>query len=300
MNEPINIIMDKLSGWYELLLKMLPNFAVALIVLLVFFVLAKITKGVVRKLIKSVTSDHYLQKFTVIISYILVITGGVLIALNILNLDKTVTSFLAGAGIIGLALGFAFQESATNLMAGVMMIVKKPIEIGDHIEVDGEHGIVLEVSLRVTKLKTFDGQLVLIPNKDIFQGRVKNYNTEGRRVDIEVGVSYGDDLSKVIDVLKGTLINIKYIDREKDIDVFFTEFGGSSINLSTRFWLNRENISNFLSAKSEAIMKIKEAFDENDIDIPFPIRTLDFGIKGGQELKDQIKLKSKNGMQVAR
>ncbi len=294
LKEPYNLITDKLAIWYEQLVKILPNALVAFLVLIVFFMMAKVIKSLVGKFVKRMSDDHYINKFAVNGAFIITIIAGLLVALNILNLDKAVTSFLAGAGIIGLALAFAFQETATNLMAGIILIVRKPIKIGDHIKVSGEQGNVQEVSLRTTKIQTFDGQLVLVPNKDVFQGVVKNYShTASRRVEIAVGVSYGDDLNKAEDILKKTLINLDHIDKERGVDVFYTDFGDSSINLTARYWLPNGFQSEFLKSRSSAIKLISQTFNDNDISIPFPIRTLDFDAKGGKTLNTQLTNNSK-------
>ncbi len=293
LTKPYELITDKLTQWYEQIIILLPNFAVAVVVLFLFFLAAKLVKKVVQNLISRVSEDYYIRKFTSNGAYLAVIIAGLLVALNILNLEKTVTSFLAGAGIVGLALGFAFQDMATNLIAGVIMILKKPIKIGDHIEVEGHQGIVQQVSLRTTNIQTFDGQLVLVPNKDVFQGVVKNFShTASRRVDIPVGVSYADNLEKVIDVLETSLIKLDDIDKDRGIEVFYTDFGGSSINLTVRFWLPKGQQAHFLSLRSQAIRKITTVFRENDISIPFPIRTLDFGIGGGEKLSEHLKVLS--------
>ncbi|MCI5058001.1 MAG: mechanosensitive ion channel family protein, partial [Flavobacteriales bacterium] len=209
LKEPTNIIIEKLTGWYEVIVQSLPNLAVAVIVMIAFAFTAKLVKRVMAKITNRYMDDFYLKRFTKNISYIMVIVAGAIISLNILNLDKTITSFLAGAGIIGLALGFAFQETATNFISGLFMIARKPIKRGDHIEVGGEEGIVDKIGLRTTNIETFDGNLVMVPNKDVFQGVVKNYSHKtSRRVDIPCGVSYGDDLEKTIEVVHEALSTI--------------------------------------------------------------------------------------------
>jgi small conductance mechanosensitive channel len=289
LKEPTNIIIEKLTGWYEAGIQSLPNLAVATVVMIAFVFIAKLVKRIASSIANRYIEDFYLNKFTKNLAYLLVIVAGAIISLNILNLDKTITSFLAGAGIIGLALGFAFQETATNFISGVFMITRKPIRRGDHIEVKGNEGIVDKVGLRTTNIETFDGNLVMVPNKDVFQGVVKNYSHKtSRRVDISCGVSYGDDLEKTIEVVNEALSTIEYRDKEKGIDVWFTEFGDSSINFSARFWLKHGEKAKYLKARSEAIIAIKKAFNEHSLDIPFPIRTIDFGIKGGQTLAEEL------------
>lgn len=201
------------------------------------------------------------------------------------------TSLLAGAGVLGLALGFAFQDIASNFVSGVFIAFRKPYKIGDIIEAGDFLGSVTSIDLRTTTIETFQGLEVLVPNKMLFTDPITNYtNIPQRRIDVAVGVSYGDDLEKVERLLKEKLNDLPNRIVKKDIDIFFTEFGDSSINLEARVWVEYPNHRNFLITRSEAIKKIKTVFDENDIIIPFPIRTLDFGIKGGEKLSEMRSL----------
>ncbi|XYI03508.1 mechanosensitive ion channel family protein [Sorangium sp. So ce1128] len=119
-------------------------------------------------------------------------------AFSILNLEKAATSLLAGAGIVGLALGFAFQDLAANFIAGVYLAVRFPFREGDLIETNDTLGIAERIRIRSTTIRTLEGQAVMIPNKEIFTTKLINDSETGaRRVDLSVGVSYGDDLDKV-------------------------------------------------------------------------------------------------------
>jgi small-conductance mechanosensitive channel len=187
--------------------------------------------------------------------------------------------------------GFAFQDLAGNIISGVGLAVhqKWPFKIGDVVETNDVFGVVEKIFLRTSIIRTLDGKMVVIPNKQIYQNKVVNYSASGRRrVDIECGVSYGDDLQKVKRVVSHALAGIESRDESRDVDVFFTSFGNSSIDLVGRFWVDYEKQPDFLEAQSDAVIAIKQAFDANDIVIPFPIRTLDFGIRGGKPLGDVL------------
>src|SRR5690606_33816066 len=128
---------------------------------------------------------------------------------------------------------------------------------------------------------------VIIPNKEVFQNSIENMTSSGRlRMDLDVGISYGDDLEKVKKVVLEAASRISTRSEADKITFFYKEFGDSSINFAVRVRVKSTQQSDFLVARSEAIMLIKKAFDENDITIPFPIRTLDFGIKGGEKLSE--------------
>ncbi len=286
-----DIIYNKVNGWWETSVSMFPNFVVAMIVLIVFFVVAKYVKHLLKKFFQKFYGQSAVINLFSNIVYLSVLTAGLFVALDILDLDKTVTSMLAGLGIIGLALGFAFQEIAANFISGIILSINKPFTIGDIVEVDGNIGTIEFVSLRTTNIRTFQGQKVMIPNKTIFQNAIINYTENGkRRVDLEVGVSYGDDLEKVQKVTLEAISSLDDIIKDEGVQFYFTDYGDSSINFVVMFWTEYKiKHSEYLEAQHRAIIAINKAFKANDITIPFPIRTLDFGIKGGEKLSTVIK-----------
>lgn len=279
------LILDKLEKWARAIIHMLPNFALAVLVVVIAYFIARMVRGIVGRLMHRATHHSTLQHLIGNIVFVGIILLGAFIALGLLQLTTAVTSLLAGAGIIGLALGFAFQDIAANFMSGIIMAVRMPFREGDIIEAKDKMGIVTNMNLRSTIIRSFQGQYHIIPNKDVFQNVITNYNTYGkRRVDLPVGVSYGDDLEKVKQVVLDAIRSVPKVKQDDPIQFFYNEFGDSSINFEVRFWVDYKKQPDFLEAQSNAIMAIKKAFDENDIMIPFPIRTLDFGIKGGEKL----------------
>lgn len=287
VNKAYHLIMNKLTVWMDELIKMLPNIFLATIVLVLGFFVAKRIKKFAAKIITRFSENKTLNGLFASIIYIFFIGITLFIVLSILQLDKAVVSVLAGAGVIGLALAFAFQDIAANFISGIFISFRKPLHIGDIVKLKDYMGKVEEINLRDTVLKTFQGQMVIIPNKEVFQNPIENYSMLGkRRVDLTVGVSYGDDLEKVKTITMDSLVGMKGLSTVDDITFFYKEFGDSSINYLLRIWINSADQPEFLAAASEAIMRIKKAYDENNISIPFPIRTLDFGIKGGVPLND--------------
>lgn len=282
-----DLVLEKLETWTTELIRMLPNIGVAILIVVAGYFMARLLSKLFQKVMLRVTRHNALLSLATNVVYVLIILIALFIALGVLDLDKTVTSLLAGAGIIGLALGFAFQDIAANFMSGVFMAVRKPFREGDIIETQDKMGVVTEMNLRATLVRSFQGQYHIIPNKDVFQNTISNYSRDGkRRIDLEVGVSYGDDLEKVKKVTLDAIRSIDYILQDNDISLYFSEFGDSSINFTVRFWVNFRKQTDFLQGRSDAVMAIKKAYDENDIMIPFPIRTLDFGIKGGEKLNE--------------
>jgi len=170
-----------------------------------------------------------------------------------------------------------------NLFSGILMSVRDHYRMGDLVETNGFFGKIDRISLRSTVLLSPQGQEVIIPNKEVLQNPLINYSHNGsRRIDITCGVAYGDDLEKVKKVALAAIQNSDLKTQEhKPIDLFFTDFGDSSINFKLTFWKRVTVQRDYSAAQSQAIMAIKKAFDENGITIPFPITTLDFGVVGG-------------------
>ena len=286
------LIKKKLTNWVETLVEMLPNLMVAFLVLLFFYFLAKtFRKLTARFLSKVLKNDTIVGVISLFVQYF-ILFEGLFIALNALELDQTVTQLLAGAGIIGLGLSFAFQSIATNLISGIIIAAQRPLRNGDLIESNGLMGVVESIDLRVVKMKTFTGEHILIPSKDIIENPLTNYSyAKGRKVHMVVGVSYGEDLEKVEKVTLAAVNGISERDQSKEILLAYRSFDDSSISFDLYFWVENNNVHDFLKSRSAAVKAIKMAYDAHNITIPFPIRTLDFGIKGGKQL-DEVVLQS--------
>ena len=285
MNNAYDLVVGKLEAWLSTAIEMLPNMALALLVLILFYVVGRLLRNFVRTLLEKATTNKTVIDLAETVMSVIIIGIGVFFALSILNLDGTVTSLLAGAGIIGLALGFAFQDIAANFISGLLLSIRHPFGIGDIIKSNDYYGTVQKLNLRNTIIKTPQGQIVYIPNKVVYENPFTNYTKNyERRIDLECGISYGDDLEKVKKVATEAIESIEQRNSARDVEFFFKEFGGSSINFVVRFWVDFRTNADFWAPQSEAIMVLKKAFDENDIMIPFPIRTLDFGIRGGEKL----------------
>lgn len=282
----------KINGWLEHLSEMLPNFVVAVIVLIFFYVMARFVRVLAKKVMRRIVDEEAIISLMSTIFYLVTIAIGLIIALNVLKLDQAVTSFLAGAGIIGLALGFAFQDLTANFISGVVIAFRKPIKVGDIIDTNGYNGFVRQIQLRATTIETFQGLHVIIPNRMIFQNPLTNYTlTEERRIDLYIGISYGEDLERVKEITLNAIADSPYLiepeGREKAMT--YEGFGNSSIDFRLMIWMKYTPESpNYLEARDYAIIAIKKAYDKHGITIPFPIRTLDFGIKGGEKLVEQM------------
>ena len=281
-----HLIEDKLFNWVREIIKLLPNLVLAAVIVVAGWLLARLARKVTKHLMDRVTVSRTLRRLVANCVYLMVLLVGVFGALSVLHLDKTVTSILAGAGIIGLALGFAFQDIAANFLSGVIMAVQRPIRTGELVETGDHTGVVEQIDLRTTELRNMQGIQVIIPNKEIFQKPLLNYTRNGiRRVDLAMGISYGDDLGKVERVTIEAVQSIGGLVPDHEVELFYKEFGESSIGAEVRFWIRATSNKHYQDMRSRAIKAIRAAYDKEGITIPFPIRTLDFGNKGGEKLE---------------
>ncbi|MEO0559990.1 MAG: mechanosensitive ion channel family protein [Bacteroidota bacterium] len=283
----------KLQGWVEHAILLLPNIVVAFLVVVVFAMLARLARRVVQSVLSRLTTRApqagNVTNLLGTLAYIVVLAAGTFIALKFLRLDGLVTTLLAGAGVVGLALGFAFQDIASNFISGVLMAVNPIFLVGEIIETNGHMGSVREISLRTTVIDTFDGRKVALPNAKVFGEPLVNYSARReRRIDLACGVGYGDDLGNAQKVAVEAVKSLDMLKKGRPVTLFYTEFGDSSINFVVSFWVDFSKQVDFLEAQSEAIKAIKQAFDEKGVTIPFPIRTLDFDPNGGVELSKML------------
>lgn len=284
-----SLINEKLQTWLESGIKHLPNIVVAIIIAIAFGVLANVVgKGVRRILTRTFESKQIAELLTSIVKAG-VLCAGIFIALDFVGLQGTVTSLLAGAGIVGLAIGFAFQDLTENFIAGIAMGIRKPFEIGDVIKAEGVFGNVEAINLRNTLVTTFYGQREIIPNKLLFRNILTNYSAIGkRRLEIPVGISYADSPEAARDAIVNALNDKQYVINKDETNVYAASFGDSSVNLLVWFWIAYPGEFNFMEVRHDAIVTIQNALNDADILIPFPIRTLDFGAKGGEKLSTML------------
>ncbi|MEM7789462.1 MAG: mechanosensitive ion channel family protein [Bacteroidota bacterium] len=283
-----------LQDWWDGFFALLPNLVLAALIVVVAAFVARVVRRVVRNLLDRAAGHapqaRNVTKLLATLAYLGVLSAGTFIALTVLNLDGVVTTLLAGAGVVGLALGFAFQDIASNFIAGILMAVRNPFVVGEIVETNGFMGTVRDITLRSTVIETFQGQTVIVPNAKVFGDPIVNYSEQGeRRIDLTCGVGYGDDLGHAQQLAVEAIESLPMRLESKPVKLFYTEFGSSSINFVVAFWANFSGQADFLEAQSEAIKAVKAAFDAGGVTIPFPIQTLDFDPNGGVNLRAALK-----------
>lgn len=283
-SEAYQIIIKELKVWFEVVVKFLPNFIFAILAMLAFHYVAKFTRKISHRVFSKVSDNSTINSVLIQLLFITIELVGIFVALNVLGLSKAVTSLLAGAGVVGLALSFAFQDLATNFISGFFIVIQKPFVLGDLIKTNDYQGRVKEINLRTVTIEDLDGQDIILPTKVIIQNPLTNYSlVQKRRINLSIGVSYQDDLRKVREVTIQTIENLSVVNTKVGkVMIDFNEFSDSAITFTLRFWIDKSDQNEYNYAIAEAIMAITEAYRQNDIVIPFPIRTLHLMNKGNK------------------
>jgi small-conductance mechanosensitive channel len=237
----------------------------ALVMLAAGWTLAKLSSGLFRRTTRARLGAHHLVIYSRFIFYSIFVLF-IIAAMNQLGFQVSV--LLGAAGILTVALGFASQTSASNLISGLFLLGEKPFEIGDVLRVDGDTGEVVGIDLLSVKLRTFDNLYVRIPNELLIKSKFVNLTKFPiRRIDLTVGVAYRENLQQVTRLLLAIANDELRCLEEPQPFCIVTNFGSSSVDLQLSVWGRREV---FRELKSDLMTAIKAAFDENGIEIPFP------------------------------
>lgn len=260
--------MEYIEKLWSLILEFSPQILIALGILIVGLLVIRVLTKLSRKAMAKSGVDVTLQKF---LSNLVGWTLKILLFIVVISkLGVETTSFAAILAAAGLAVGLALQGSLSNFAGGVLIMIFKPIKIGDLIEAQGEKGVVKEIEIFTTKLKGLSNKEIIIPNGSLSNGTIVNYTTEGtRRVDLVFGVGYDSDIKKAKEVLLNVLTSHPLVLQDPAPTVNVKELADSSVNFAVRPWCKTEDYS---TVYFEVTENTKEALDAAGIEIPYPHR----------------------------
>jgi small conductance mechanosensitive channel len=242
------------------------NIVAALAIFVVGRWVARILLRVIQRIMVRAKVEDTLSKFIGNIAYAMMLAFVILAAINRLGVDTT--SFAAIIAAAGLAIGFALQGSLANFAAGVMLIVFKPFKAGDFIEAGGCKGVVEEVHIFNTRMRTGDNVLIIIPNSQVTNGVITNFSAKDtRRIDLVFGCGYNDDLAAVKQYLEQVLTEDERILKDPEPVIAVGELGASSVDLIVRPWVKS---SDYWAVRWDLTEKIKVGFDTQGFNIPYP------------------------------
>jgi small conductance mechanosensitive channel len=251
----------------------------AIIILILGRVVAGVGRKFVRKILKKSKVDPSITSFLGSLTYTLALTFAVLAALAKFGIQTA--SFVAVLGAAAFAMGFALQGSLANFAAGVLILVLRPFKVGDYIMGAGQAGTVKEIQLFTTVLATSDNIKIIVPNGKLFGDTIKNVSAyDTRRIDMVVGIGYTSDIQKAYDLLMGMIKEDSRILSDPAPQIAVSELADSSVNFVVRPWVNR---GDYWSVKCDLTRQIKESFDENGIEIPFPQQAIHLMTTGAAE-----------------
>lgn len=272
----VDTIADQLNSMAESFFASLPNFAIALIVLLFTWLVARFA----IRIADAITGKSSLRPSLRALIETLVKLGiwlvGLMLAMIIVLPGFTPASLIAGLGIGAVAIGFAFQDIFENFFAGVLIMLREKMRIGDIIECEGITGKVEHITLRETYVRKLSGEVTLVPNSILFKNPVEILTDETqRRHDVVTGVSYDTDLDHAASVIRKSVEDVEGIDAAKGIDIFASEFNSSSVDFTVRWWAGSKP-RDMWESRDAVIRAIKRGFDDAGIEIPFPYVTHTF------------------------
>lgn len=245
-----------------------PSILMGVAILVVGFLVARSIRGLVRRILRRGNLDDTLAGFLSTIAYILLLTFVIIAALGKLGIETT--SLIAVLAAAGLAIGLALQDSLSNFASGVLLIGFGTFKSGDFVEAAGIDGIVEEVSVFFTRLRTPDNKSIVVPNSEITSGAIINYSArDTRRIDMVVGVGYDDDLRTARRVLEETVRAHDKVLDQPEITIAVHELGDSSVNFVVRPWVKTED---YWPVRWDLTEQIKLALDDAGVSIPYPHR----------------------------
>ncbi|EMA32943.1 mechanosensitive ion channel family protein [Haloarcula japonica] len=255
--------------------------AVFVLVFVLVYILGKaIILPIVDRSLKSRDLDTHARRPLKKVVSIGIVFVAISVAFGMAEYGNFLQSLATIAAAATLAIGFAMQDVLQNFVAGVFIYTDKPFRIGDWIEWDGNSGVVEDISLRVTRVRTFDNELLTVPNSNLTDGVIKNpVAKEQLRLKFLFGIGYDDDIDKATEIILEEARDHPEIMDDPEPSVRLVELGDSSVGLQSRIWIEDPNRADFVKTRAEYVKTVKERFDAEDINIPYPNRTIGGGLE---------------------
>ena len=251
------------------------------IAFLALYIIGKrVVLPILNRLLDARNLDRHAKTPIKKVVWIIYVFIGITVAFGIAGYDDFLRSLATIAAAATLAIGFAMQDVLKNFVAGVFIFTEKPFKIGDWIEWDDNVGVVEDISLRITRVRTFDNELLTVPNSQLTDNVVKNPVDAGKlRLKFVFGIGYDDDVEAATNIILEEARKHEGIMQDPEPSVRLTELGDSSVGLQSRIWIRDPSRADFVRTRGEYVRNVKARFDEEGIDIPYPHRTLTGGIE---------------------
>lgn len=282
---------DMLIGFVE----RVPYFVAALIVMLIFWLLSRLFKKVVRKILGRRSHHQNLVKVFQRVGGALIVFIGFMIAMVIAIPGFTPAKLIGALGIGSVAIGFAFKDIFQNLLSGILLLLSEPFRIGDQIISGNFEGTVEDIKIRATTIRTYDGRQVVIPNSDLYTSALTvNTAYKQRRLQLAVGIGYADDINAAKAEIMQALDRADTVSKQASPTIIAVNLGDSTVDLVVRWFIDDGNQANKVSSIDQVLIEIKTALDAAGIDMPFPVRTLDMS---DPSVKTMVKMLDKKNVE---
>lgn len=282
-----------LNDYYEGFLRILPRLAFAIVLLVLLILSARAIQSFLRRQFSKRMDDQLLGGFITKVVRTIYWVIGIILLLQVLDMTAIASSLLAGAGISAIVLGFAFRDVGENFLAGIIMAFRKPFRQGDIIQINEVTGKVLQLNIRDTQVKTFDGKDVFVPNGLILKNPLYNFTIDGYlRYEFVIGLDYESDVGTAVKIIMDTLKKVPgVLTEEKPPAVTIKELSSSTINLSAYFWIDDfDSRASIFTIKVEAVERCIEALVAAGYYMPSDIIEIknynDFELKTSSDKKD--------------
>lgn len=277
MNAEISAAWDKVQSMINGFIGLLPNIALALIVFLLFLIIASRVKALVKRLTRNRRSARNLGLVLGRLAQGVIILLGLFISLSIV-----IPTFRAGdlvqlLGISGVAIGFAFRDILQNFLAGILILLTEPFQIDDQIVFKNFEGTVENIETRATTIRTYDGRRIVIPNSELFTNSVTvNTAFDNRRLQYDVGIGYNDDIDRAKQLILEAMHSVEEVLKNPAPDALVMELAESTVNIRARWWIHPPRRADDLTSRDKVLSAIKKKLVANGIDLPFPTQQILF------------------------
>ena len=286
-------IIEKLDTWLDGFIKNIPNILVAILVFIAFIYIARFFGRTVKKLLKKRGRDNFGEILGSFTKWVLLIVG-VMLSLTIMSPNLSPADLIAGLGVSSVAIGFAFKDILQNWLAGILILMRRPFEIGDQIVVNGFEGTVERIETRATIIRQYNGKRIVVPNSEIYTNSVKVITANDLiRSQYDIGLGYDQDREKAMQILKETIENTEGVSSEKPVDVLPWDQADSWLTIRVRWWTNSDR-PDVVKAFSKVILNTQNAMDEAGIDLPFPTQIEIKNAHNFEELKEKANNSKEN------
>ena len=290
-------IIEKLDKWLDSFIKALPNIIIGIIILVAFVYISRWLGRLVKRILKNKGRKNFGDLLGSFTRY-LVMLAGIALALTVMAPNLSPADLIAGMGVSSVAIGFAFQDILQNWLAGILILLRQPFEIGDQIVVNGYEGTVEKIKTRATIITTYDGKRVVIPNNTVYNDSVTVITAhEFIRSQYDIGLGYDEDYMGAMKILKETVSQVKGVTSEKPVETLVWDQADSWLTIRVRWWTKSDRAS-VVHVWSDVIHDTQKAMNEAGIDLPFPTSVEVHNAHDLKEAREDLKQKDSTDKKV--